>query len=154
MITWIIKKLMRLILNMALNFMFVCNLERFIVWTFHVIVQTVHLFMFSSDHVFEQLLVVYCFVVCVNWNMLILGNFGWLIMDDGMNVWWLEFPFWIWCWKTLLEDVYGDYGFLMVLVFLWWCNQGRCNILASFTCIMEFGAQRDLNVEIGGEKDL
>jgi hypothetical protein len=32
--------------------------------------------------------------------------------------------------------------------------QGRCNILASFTCIMELGAQEDLNVKIGGEKDL
>jgi hypothetical protein len=32
--------------------------------------------------------------------------------------------------------------------------QRRCNILASFTCIMELGAQEDLNVEIGGEKDL
>jgi len=38
-------------------------------------------------------------------------------MDNGMNVWWLEFPFWTSCWKTLLEDAYGDYGCLMTLVF-------------------------------------
>jgi hypothetical protein len=154
MTTWIIKKLTRLILNMVLNFMFVCNLEKITVWTFCVIVQNVHLFMLSPDHVFEQLLVVYCFVVCVDWNMLILGVFGWLIMDNGMNVWWLEFPFFIWCLKILLEDAYGDYGLLMMLVFLWWCKmlcmRGSCNILTSFTCIMELGAQEDLNVEIGG----
>jgi hypothetical protein len=38
-------------------------------------------------------------------------------MDNGVNVWWLEFPFWTSCWKTLLEDAYGDYGCLMTLVF-------------------------------------
>jgi hypothetical protein len=38
-------------------------------------------------------------------------------MDNGMNVWWLEFPFWTSCWKALLEDAYGDYGCLMTLVF-------------------------------------
>jgi len=38
-------------------------------------------------------------------------------MDNGVNVWWSEFPFWTSCWKTLLEDAYGDYGCLMKLVF-------------------------------------
>jgi hypothetical protein len=49
----------RLILNMALNFT-ICNLEK--KYSLNILVQTIHLFMLSLDHVFEQLSVVYWFV--------------------------------------------------------------------------------------------
>jgi hypothetical protein len=55
-------------------------------------------------------------------------------MDSGMNVWLLEFLFWTWCLKTLLEDGCGEYRCLMTFIFLVFgklllCMQGRLEVV-------------------------